>query len=280
MNFKPNFNNKFYYMLAPLEDFTDSCFRTLCYRYGADLTMTELVKFESLAKNNKTSWERTKQQDDTLLAIQILGSREQFLKKFLSKFQPEKGFAGFNLNLGCPAPNVINNGAGCAMVKRISKTRTLISIIKDHGYNTSIKMRLGLNQYEKEKKAYLNLINNINADFFVVHARHGAQTYAEKADWSVFPECVKTGKNIIANGDIKTKADVEQIKSFGCKGVMIGRAAITNPLIFAELKGLALPPVDKIKKEYDQLLQERNPPFKYQKNIFKHLKTDTKFEEK
>ncbi len=267
-------------MLAPLEDFTDSCFRTLCYRYGADLTMTELIKFESLAKNNKTSWERAKQYDDAPLAIQLLGSREQFLKKFLSKFQPEKGFAGFNLNLGCPAPNVINTGAGCAMVKRISKTRTLIGIIKDHGYNASIKMRLGLNQYEKEKKVYLNLINNVNADFFVVHARHGAQTYAEKADWSVFSECVNTGKTIIANGDIKTKKDIEQVKSFGCKGAMIGRAAIINPLIFAELKSLAVPLLDKIKAEYDRLLQERNPPFKYQKNIFKHLKAEIKFEEK
>lgn len=266
--------NKFYYMLAPLEDMTDSCFRTICYKYGADMTCTELVRFESLAKNNNTSWERTRLYDDTPTLIQIMGSREQFLKKFLSKFVPEKGFAGFNLNLGCPAPNVINSGAGCAMVKRISKTKKIVNIIKERGYNVSIKMRLGLNQYEKERKAYLNLIQAVNADFFIVHARHGKQTYNEKADWGVFPECVKTGKKIIANGDIITKDDVKKIKSFGCKGVMIGKAAITNPRIFAELKGLAAPPLDKIKAEYEKLIKLRNAPFKYSKNIFKHLGKD------
>ena len=266
-------------MLAPLEDMTDSCFRTLCHRYGADLTLIELIRFESLAKNNKSSWERIKLYDDTPTLIQITGAREQFLKKFLSKFSPEKGFLGFNLNLGCPAPNFVNKGVGCAMVKRISKTKKLIDIIKDYGYGTSIKMRLGLNQHEKEKKAYLNLIKCVKADFFIVHARHGNQTYNEKADWSIFPECVNTGKNIIANGDIKTKEDVKKIKSFGCKGVMIGRAAIINPLIFAELKGLSTSSIDKIKAEYGRLLKERNPPVRYQKNIFKHLRSNVEFKE-
>lgn len=274
-----DFKNKFYYMLAPLEDMTDSCFRTICYRYGADLTFTELIRFESLARNNKSSWKRIKLYDDTPTLIQVIGEREQFLKKFLSKFLPEKGFLGFNLNIGCPAPDFVNTGVGCAMVKRVSKTKKLIGIIKDYGYGVSIKMRLGLNRYEKEKKVYLNLIKGVNADFFIVHARHGNQNYNEKADWSIFPECTKTGKNIIANGDIKTKDDVEKIRSLGCKGVMIGRAAIVNPLIFAELKGFSLPPFDKIKEEYGRLLKERNPPFRYQKNIFKHLKSNVEFNE-
>lgn len=279
MGFDIEFKNKFYYMLAPLEDMTDSCFRAICYRYGADLTLIELVRFESLAKNNKSSWERIRLYDGTPTIIQIIGEKEQFLKKFLSKFSPEKGFTGFNLNLGCPAPNFVNKGIGCAMVKRVSKTKKLIEIIKDYGYGASIKMRLGLNQYEKEKKAYLNIIRGVNADFFVVHARHGHQTYNERADWSIFPECVKTGKSIIANGDIKTKEDAEKMKSFGCKGVMIGRAAIINPLIFAELKGLPAPSIEKIKEEYDDLLKERNPPFRYQKNILKHLKNNLEFNE-
>ncbi len=275
-----DFKNKFYYMLAPIEDMTDSCFRAICHKYGADLTFTELIRFESLAKNNQSSWDRIKLYDDTPTVIQVIGEREQFLKKFLSKFEPSKGFKGFNLNLGCPAPNFVNHGIGCAMVKRISKTRKLVDIIKDRGYNASIKLRLGLNKYEKEKKAHLNLIKGVNADFFIVHARYGKQTYKEKSDWDVFPECVKTGKNIVANGDIVTKQDIETIRSFGCKGAMIGRAAIKNPLIFAGLKDISLPPIDQIKEEYLSLVKERNPPFRYQKNIFKHLSKDEAFEER
>lgn len=263
-----------------MEDLADSCFRTICHRYGANLTFTELNRIDSLARNNKSSWKRIKLFDETPTVIQVIGEKEQFLKKFLSKFNPEKGFSGFNLNLGCPAPNFVNHGIGCAMIKRIAKTKKLVQILKDNGYSTSIKMRLGLNQFEKEKKVYLNLINNVNADFFIVHARHGKQGYNEKADWSVFAECVKTGKNIVANGDIKTKEDVEKIRSFGCRGVMIGRAAIINPLIFAELKGLTVPSLGKVKLEYEQLLKERDVSYKYHQNIFKHLgKVDGSFNE-
>jgi len=258
-------------MLAPLEDFTDSCFRTICYRHGADLTFTELTRFESLARNNKSTWNRIKLYDDTPTMIQLIGDKEQSLKKMLTKFSKENGFMGFNLNLGCPAPNFVERGLGCAMIKRIAKTKKLVKIIQDYGCHVNIKMRLGLNQYEKEKKVYLNLIENVPAQFFVVHARHGKQGYNEKADWNVFAGCVKTGKNIIANGDIKTKEDVEKLKAIGCKGVMIGRTAITNPFIFNEMKNL--PPLNPtmIKKEYQKLILERNPSSKYPKNVFKHF---------
>lgn len=263
---------KFQYMLAPLEYLTDSCFRTICR--GADMTFTELVRLESLAQMNNSALERIKLYDGTPTMIQIIGQKEDSLKKFLSAFTPEKGFRGFNLNLGCPDPGFVGQGLGSAMIKRISKTKRLIGIIRDHGHGANIKMRLGLNKYETERKVYLNLINSVDADFFVVHARHGKQTYAEKADWSVFSECVKTGKQIIANGDIKTKADTEKMRAIGCRGIMIGRAAIVNPLIFAELKGLSVPSMDKIKTGYNQLIIERNPHPKYRRNLFRYLGTD------
>ena len=259
--------NKFSYMLAPIESMTDSCFRTICR--GADLTFTEKVNIEALAKNNEFALEKIKLYDNTPCQIQLLGQKEEQLKKFLSNFTPENGFKGFNLNLGCPDPAVVSKGLGCAMMKRISKINRIVHIIKDHDHNVSIKMRLGLNQHEKEKKVYLNLINGVNADFFIVHARHGKQTYNEKADLSVIPECIATGKNIIANGDITTKSDVEKLRD--CAGVMIGRAAITNPLIFAELKGIKTPPINEILNEYLALAKKRNAAQKYQNNILRRI---------
>lgn len=254
-------------MLAPIENMTDSCFRSICY--GADMTFTEKVSLEALAKNNPFAWERIKLYDDIPCTIQIIGQREQSLADFLARFKPEKGFRGFNLNLGCPDPEAVSAGLGCAMIKRVSKIKRMIEMIKSYGYEASIKMRLGLNLYEKDKKAYLNLINNVDADYFIVHARHGKQSYADKPDWSVFTECIKTGKNIIANGDIKTKEDVEKFKD--CRGVMIGRSAIANPLIFAGLKDLNASSIGDIKNQYEKLAKERNAHPKYAKNIFKHF---------
>ena len=92
-----------------------------------------------------------------------------------------------------------------------------------------------MNKFEKEKKSYLNLIKEVDADFFIVHARHGKETYKNPADFDVYKECVKTNKIIIANGDIKTKEQIKYLKSIGIKGAMIGRAALENPNIFKNL---------------------------------------------
>ena len=265
----------FQYMLAPVEDFTGPAFRALSYKYGADLTFTEMIRVGGLARNNKSTWSRLSVDDETPTVIQLLVAKDDVLRKFLKDFSPEnKGFMGFNLNIGCPSPQIINTGQGCALIKRIKKVKTLLGLIKDHGYPASVKMRLGMNKFEKERKVYLNLINEVDAEFFAVHARHGGETYANRADWRAYDECVKTGKTIIANGDIKTKEDVKTLKGMGVKGVMIGRDAITNPLIFKELKGETTPDINKVKEEFLELAKKFETPQKFVDNVLKHLGKD------
>ncbi|VVC72042.1 tRNA-dihydrouridine synthase B [uncultured archaeon] len=130
----------------------------------------------------------------------------------------------------------MRQGIGAAMVKRVTRTSEIAKLIRKHGFECSVKLRLGLDKYEKEKGAYLNLIENVEASFFVVHTRTARQTLDNGADFSVYPKCVETGKPIIANGDIKTRAQVEKLRSEGLSGAMIGRAAIENPEIFRKLR--------------------------------------------
>jgi len=262
---------KFSYILAPLEDFSDNALRTLCYQHGADLTFTEMIRVEALAKKVESVWERIEFKDDTPTVIQISVNKEYVLKKFLSMFKPKDSFKGFNFNFGCPDPQIVKLGQGCAMIKRVAKAEKLIKIIKKNGYNASIKLRLGMNLFEREKKVYLNLIKNVNADFFVVHSRYGTQKYNEPADFSVYPECVNTGKAIIANGDIETKEQVKSLKTIGLKGVMLARSAIVNPAIFDHLKDKEIPNIFVIRKEYEELALKYNSPFRYRNNVIKHL---------
>lgn len=261
----------FTYMLAPLEDTSDNALRTLCYRHGADVTFTEMARTDSLARKNKSTLEKTHIANDTPAWIQITGSQDNVLKRYLGHFAPENNFLGFNINIGCPSPHLIKNGLGCAMIKRVSKTAKIVKIIKDYGYPVSIKMRLGMNKFEKEKKIYLNLIDAVDVSFFIVHGRYGTQTYADPADYDAIAECVRTGKKIIANGDIHTVEQVEKLKAMGCAGVMIGRAAVFNPAIFDELKGNPTPSIADLQAEYLSLSKEFAAPFKYQKNVLKRL---------
>lgn len=276
--------SEFQYMLAPLEDFTDCAFRTLCFRHGCDLTFTEMARVSSLLVRNLSTQSRAFIADETPTVIQLLSVKEDQLKQLMRDFTKQKengeigkGFAGFNINMGCPSPEIIRVGMGCALLKRVTRAQALIKIIKDADYPVSIKMRLGLNGFEKENKAYLNLINNVDCDFFVVHGRHGKQTYNDKCDFSVFNECVATGKNIIANGDIKTSLQVDELKSIGVKGVMIGRASVTNPAIFANLKGLNEPTIDELKKEYLELAKKYNTKEKYVNNVLKFMGKELQF---
>ncbi|MBU0756493.1 MAG: tRNA-dihydrouridine synthase family protein [Nanoarchaeota archaeon] len=261
---------KFY--LAPLQDITDSVFRTICHRHGADLTFTEMIKVTSLGRKNSNALSRIKSYDKTPIIIQLIGSKEESFETFLKCFSPEPGFSGFNLNIGCPDPEIINLGLGAAMIKRIKKTQSIVKIFRKHKYPISIKLRLGLNRYEKEKKAYLNIIKSVDADFFIVHARHGQESYDVPADFSVYSECVKTGKIIIANGDIRTKEQIEHMEKQGIEGVMIGRAAVENPGIFNHLKNLPCPSVKNIITEYTLLAEKYDSPLRYRKNFFKHVK--------
>lgn len=258
------------YMLAPMEKITDSSFRHICYKYGADLTFTEQIRFETLVKKTKSALERIKLHDDTPTMIQIMGKDEEKLDEFLRDFVPERGFQGFNLNLGCPSQTYVRQGIGSAMIKRPTKVKRMVDLIKNYSYSINIKLRLGVNLTEKREKVYLKLIEKVDADFFVVHARHRSESYERKADWSVFPECVNTGKDIVANGDIQTKEDVEKMKEIGCVGVMIGRAAMNNPLIFGQLKNMKLPPLETVKKEYLELC--KNQDSNYSENVLNLLK--------
>lgn len=128
-----------------------------------------------------------------------------------------------------------------------------------------------MNKLEKDKKVYLNLIDAVDAEFFVVHSRYGSQTYDDPADDSIYSGCVKTGKSIIANGDINTKEKVEFLKFLGVKGVMIGRNAVYDPAIFNRLKGIPSPSFEQLKQEYSELAEKFNSKFKYRKNVLKRI---------
>ncbi|MBW3019768.1 tRNA-dihydrouridine synthase family protein [Candidatus Woesearchaeota archaeon] len=259
----------FVYMLAPMEDAIGLAFRELSYNHGADYTFTEMARVDGLARNNQSSLRKIEIRKPIPTYIQIIGSNEKKLEQFLNEFKPPKGFQGFNLNLGCPSPKMIEKGLGCALIKRISKVKKLVKIIKDKGYSASIKLRLGMNEFERRNKNYLNLIKEVDADFFIIHARDGSQTYDDPADFTVYEEIVKTGKKIIANGDIKTKEQVDELKKMGLAGVMIGRAAVENPRLFNQLKGIK--DDKKVIPELKKLLEEYNQNKKFNK-ILKRIK--------
>jgi len=257
----------FHYMLAPMEDITGPAFRKISHKYGADMVFTEMARVDALARKNKSTLSKIELRDDTPTQIQLLGSKEESFSNFLQDFSPNKGFAGFSLNLSCPSPRVLKIGQGAAMIRRISKVKRIVSIFRDHSYPISIKTRLGINRPDRAKKPYLNLIQEVDADFFIVHARLASDTYRNQPDFSVYDACTKTGKSIIANGDIKKTAQVKKLQESGISGAMIGRAAAADPAIFARLKRMPAPA--SVVSEICELSSRYKEPDKYRNNLLK-----------
>lgn len=227
----------FQYFLAPIESNTDGAMRCLAHQYGADYTFTEMVRVIALNRRNKSTWQRLNFPDSTPVIIQLLTAREDDIKEFLAHFiPPEQGCYGFNLNCSCPSMDIVKSGMGCALIKRPAKVQHIIDIFREFHYPISIKIRLGLNAFEKHDKVYLRLIQETSPDFFVVHARHAGQKYIEPADFKIYQECVGIGKIIVANGDIHTTTQIQRLQDLGVKGAMLGRSALANPTIFLQLR--------------------------------------------
>ena len=274
----------FKFMLAPIEDYSDSALRTLCFTHGADLTFTEMARVEGIVRNNKPTLAKTLCLDSTPVQIQLLASNEEQLEKYLTNFKPFEGFMGFNLNMSCPSADIMKAGRGAGMVKRLTRAQSLVNIIKKHNYPVSIKLRLGMNSAEQNYKVYLRLIEGTNADFYIVHAKHGMQRSDEPTQSSsIYTECVevakKNGKEIIANGDLNTSAKIKEVQKLGVGGVMIARGALRNPAIFDSLKNelnfnspnKKLPTIKELRKEYLDLSNLFCSPPKYKDNLLKWM---------
>lgn len=271
-------------MLAPIEDYSDSALRTLCFAHGADLTFTEMTRVEGIVRNNKPTLAKTLCLDSTPVQLQLLASNEEQLEKYISQFKPFEGFKGFNLNMSCPSADIMKAGRGAGMVKRLTKAQNLIKIIKKYNHPVSIKMRLGMNAYEQGHKVYLRLIEGTDADFYIVHAKHGMQRSDEEAQGNeIYVECVeaakKNGKEIIANGNLDTASRIREVQKTKVSGVMIARSALRNPAIFDILKNelnfnspnKKIPSIKELRSEYLDLANTFASPPKYKDNLLKWM---------
>jgi hypothetical protein len=110
--------------------------------------------------------------------VQLLLNNQESTKTFIQRWKDGGYFTHeFNFNLGCPSKHIVDRGLGCAYMKRIGALNAHLQLFRDAfpGTPLSIKSRLGMNAEEKTRSQYTFMIANTNADYYIVHARHGRQ---------------------------------------------------------------------------------------------------------
>ncbi len=133
------------------------------------------------------------------------------------------------------------------------------------------KDKIGVKWIRNAKKVYLSLLKNVDADAFIIHARHAQESSREPPHWDIFEECIATGKRIIPNGDMSERGHISYFKDRGIKEVMIGRAALRDPSVFNFLNGKEKEPRSLLRSEYLALCEEFPNNTKYKQNVLTYM---------
>ena len=222
---------------APLAGYTDFAMRKICYKFGAGLCFTEMVSAKGLKYNNDATRALLyKHESEPLTVAQIFGCDPEIMRSACES-EDLKNFSTVDINMGCPVPKVFKNGEGSALLENIPLAEKIISECKKSGKNITVKFRIGVTAQKIVGVEFAKACENAGADLITVHGRTRDKYYSGDVDF-IEIEKIKNAVKIpvIANGGIFSKSDAQNmIDKTGADGVMIARAALYNPHVFAQI---------------------------------------------
>ncbi|WP_373071124.1 tRNA dihydrouridine synthase DusB [Sulfurimonas sp.] len=227
------------YVLAPLAGFTDLPFRSVVKKFGADLTVSEMISSNALAHGSEKTLHMLKKSPlEVPYSVQISANDPDMARRAVEILNEKEGIDIIDLNCGCPVPKVFGHGSGSALLDDLPRLKAILRSINETSNKSmnSAKIRLGVNE-----KNHVNIAKNIEetgVDFIAVHGRTRAGKYKAPVDYEAIKE-VKEAVSIpvIANGDIDSYEKAKWVLEYtGADGVMIGRGAVGAPWIFHQLK--------------------------------------------
>lgn len=235
-------NNKYeniHAILAPMAGFTDLPFRLICEEYGCNFTFTEMINAKALCYHD----EKTTQMLDIsgqkkYVGVQIFGSEVGYIGKAVKIINDLDRFAHIDINMGCPAPKIVKNGDGSALMKNPSLASKIVEEAKKNSsIPVTVKIRKGFDDNNVNAVEFAKMLEQSGADAITVHGRTTRQYYSGVADWDIIAEVKQAVKvPVIGNGDVKSPEDAQRMMEYtNCNSVLIARAAQGNPFLFAQI---------------------------------------------
>lgn len=233
-------NNVF---LAPMAGVTDLAFRILCKEMGAGLVVSEMVSSKGMYfKDPGTKSLLQVNPKERPIAIQIFGSDPEIMANVVEEYlNPREDIDIIDINMGCPAPKIVKNGDGSALMKEPKLARRVLKeVVKVSKKPVTLKIRMGWDHDSINGMDIAKIAEEEGISALTVHARTRDMFYSGEADWE-FIKMVKEAINIpvIGNGDIFEPEDgIKMLELTNCDGIAIGRGCQGNPWIFKRITNL------------------------------------------
>jgi tRNA-dihydrouridine synthase B len=277
-NFEP-YNKVF---LAPMAGVTDKAFRIICRGFNCGLVYTEMVSSKGLYYGSKRTDLMLDIDDaEAPAVVQIFGSDPEIMGNMAAEISKNSKVALIDINMGCPAPKIIKNCEGSALMRSPELAEKVIkSVVLKSSKPVTVKIRKGWDENLINAVEFARMIEYAGASAVAVHGRTRAQMYEGKADWDIIKAVKKAVRiPVIGNGDVVSPESAKELIEYtNCDAIMIGRGALGNPWIFKRVvhyleSGELLPTPDDDEKIYVALKHlDMNFEFKGKKGVFEMRK--------
>lgn len=233
-----NLEIKGHAVLAPMAGVSDRAFRELCARFGAAYVVSEMISSKALEFQDKNTVSlMTLGESEHPAAIQLFGDDPKIMAEAAKKamaFSPDI----IDINMGCPAPKICNNGSGSALMKNPPLCGEIVAAIKNAvPVPVTAKIRKGWNGDTVNAAEVAKICEAAGADAITVHGRTRDQMYAPPVDWEIIRAVKQAVKvPVIGNGDVvDARSAAKLLETTGCDLVMVGRGALGNPWVFSQI---------------------------------------------